>query len=200
MIIATLAREASGRRVDVIDPDRSLLLLKPTGQVPHEGGQRFAAGSWEYRVIRAWIADGARRDPSRAAVERIEIRPADRRTSSVRAAPAGSRSSPGSPTATKPTLPPFCDLRVRDDRRRRGLEHGGKSAASGPATRPSWRPTTAGSPRHGCSVPTGRAVTVPDVPAGDIIDREVLPSSEPWASRRRGRRPTPSSSAGSRST
>ncbi len=58
------------------NPDRSLVLLKATGQVPHEGGQRFSVGSWEYRVIRAWIAEGARRDPSRAAVERIEIRPA----------------------------------------------------------------------------------------------------------------------------
>ena len=38
---ATLTRNALGRRVDVIDPDRSLVLLKPTGQVPHEGGQRF---------------------------------------------------------------------------------------------------------------------------------------------------------------
>ena len=66
-----LTRGAQGRRVNVLDPDRSLVLLKATGQVPHEGGQRFAPGSWEYRVIRAWIADGARRDPARpAAVER----------------------------------------------------------------------------------------------------------------------------------
>ena len=70
-----IARGASGRRVNVLEPDRSLVLLKATGQVPHEGGQRFAPESWEYRVIRAWIADGARRDPARPAARAIEIRP-----------------------------------------------------------------------------------------------------------------------------
>ena len=48
----SLTRDAMGRRVAPLDPDRSLLLLKGTGRVPHEGGQRFAADSWEYRVIR----------------------------------------------------------------------------------------------------------------------------------------------------
>jgi hypothetical protein len=74
---ATLTRGAQGRRVDLVNPDQSLVLLKPTGQVPHEGGQRFQIGSWEYRVIRAWIAEGARRDPARPAVERIEIQPGE---------------------------------------------------------------------------------------------------------------------------
>ena len=53
--------------MNVLDPDRSLVLLKATGQVPHEGGRRFTSGSWEYAVIRAWIAGGARRDPARPA-------------------------------------------------------------------------------------------------------------------------------------
>src|ERR1700730_2925447 len=42
-----LTHGAQGRRVNVFDPDRSLVLLKATGQVPHEGGQRFVRGSWE---------------------------------------------------------------------------------------------------------------------------------------------------------
>src|SRR6059058_6088247 len=49
---ATLTRDALGRRVDVMSPDCSLVLLKPSGQVPHEGGKRFSVGSWEYQVIR----------------------------------------------------------------------------------------------------------------------------------------------------
>src|SRR3954470_13955105 len=38
---AALTRDAFARRVDPIDPDRSLLLLKPTTQLAHEGGKRF---------------------------------------------------------------------------------------------------------------------------------------------------------------
>src|SRR5206468_9758846 len=37
-----LTRGAQGRRVNVLEPDLSLVLLKATGQVPHEGGRRFA--------------------------------------------------------------------------------------------------------------------------------------------------------------
>src|SRR5271157_4980098 len=33
-----LTHGAQGRRVNVLEPDRSLVLLKATGQVPHEGG------------------------------------------------------------------------------------------------------------------------------------------------------------------
>src|SRR5262245_37695950 len=36
-----LTRGGLGRRVNVADPDRSLLLLKPSAQVAHEGGRRF---------------------------------------------------------------------------------------------------------------------------------------------------------------
>ena len=44
-----LLREASGRRINLLDPDASLVLLKATGQVPHEGGKRTSVGSPEYR-------------------------------------------------------------------------------------------------------------------------------------------------------
>src|SRR4051812_44011303 len=51
-----LTREALGRRANTQNADASLLLLKATGQVPHEGGPRFAVGSNEYRLLRDWIA------------------------------------------------------------------------------------------------------------------------------------------------
>ncbi|MGO9465218.1 MAG: DUF1549 and DUF1553 domain-containing protein [Isosphaeraceae bacterium] len=169
---ATLTRTALGRRVDVIDPDRSLILLKPTGQVPHEGGQRFAAGSWEYRVIRAWIAAGARRDPSRAAVERIEIRPATlnlkRPAGSARLAVVA-RFGDG----TESDVTPFCDLHVRDDSialvaeagEVRGLRPGDTAVVA------SYNGKLASAR---VLVPTGRVVTVPDVPECDVIDGEVF--------------------------
>jgi hypothetical protein len=73
-----LLREAGGRRLNVLDPDASLLLLKATGRVAHQGGQRMAVGSPEYRVLRRWIAAGAPGeppDPSR--VRQLRIRPAE---------------------------------------------------------------------------------------------------------------------------
>src|SRR6516165_6718543 len=54
-----LARELEGRRLDRAHPDRSLLLLKATGQLPHGGQSRFGKGSWPYQLFRAWIAQGA---------------------------------------------------------------------------------------------------------------------------------------------
>ncbi len=54
-----LTRDFEGRRVDRNNPDNSLLLLKPTGQVEHGGQRRFGKDSWAYRLIRQWIAEGA---------------------------------------------------------------------------------------------------------------------------------------------
>src|SRR3954468_19549873 len=38
---AALTRDVFARRTNLIDPDQSLILLKPTTAVPHEGGLRF---------------------------------------------------------------------------------------------------------------------------------------------------------------
>src|SRR5436853_1518099 len=51
-----LTREAHGRRIDPVDPDHSLLLLKATAQIEHGGGRRFAKDPWQYRASRDWIA------------------------------------------------------------------------------------------------------------------------------------------------
>ena len=56
---AAVTRDGMGRRVNAVEPDKSLLLLKATGQIPHEGGVRFAKDSWQYRVFRHWIGDSA---------------------------------------------------------------------------------------------------------------------------------------------
>jgi len=51
-----LTRQARGRRIVPSDPGRSLILLKPTGGVPHKGGFRFDLDSRDYRVLSQWIA------------------------------------------------------------------------------------------------------------------------------------------------
>jgi hypothetical protein len=70
-----LTREAEGRRINFADPDNSLLLLKATGRVPHEGQARFGRDSWAYRLLRTWIADGAKRQPGSGIVAKIAIDP-----------------------------------------------------------------------------------------------------------------------------
>ncbi len=76
----SLTDDLAGRRFDPVEPERSLFLLKPTAAIAHEGGQRLLADSPEYRVLRDWVASGARFDrilAEKAKVERIELLPKD---------------------------------------------------------------------------------------------------------------------------
>ena len=75
--LIALTRDASARRVNPMEPEQSLLLLKPAAQVPHEGGLRFKKDSDEYRILRDWIAQGCRDDVGTAPkLQRIEVVPA----------------------------------------------------------------------------------------------------------------------------
>ena len=49
----------AGPRLDVNDPESSLIIRKPTEQTDHEGGQRFKTGSWEHHLLLRWIESGA---------------------------------------------------------------------------------------------------------------------------------------------
>jgi hypothetical protein len=72
----SITRNALGRRIVPADPARSLLLLKPTGAVPHKGGTRFEVDSLEYRILSEWIAAGS--PPPKAAdprITRLEVQP-----------------------------------------------------------------------------------------------------------------------------
>src|SRR5919198_4080855 len=53
-----LVHDVSGRRFNRADPARSLMLLKPTAQVPHGGGLRFEVDSDYYKTILQWISEG----------------------------------------------------------------------------------------------------------------------------------------------
>jgi len=54
-----LTRDQAGRRVNLLAPENSLILLKPTAMLAHEGGQRFAVGSPEYDILLRWLKGGA---------------------------------------------------------------------------------------------------------------------------------------------
>ena len=53
------ANSEAGGRLSVIAPEESLIVLKPTAQVDHEGGKRFERGSWEHHLLLRWIESGA---------------------------------------------------------------------------------------------------------------------------------------------
>jgi hypothetical protein len=72
-----LSRDQFGRRTNPLDPDQSLVLLKPSMRVAHEGGLRLKQGSLEYDILRRWIAAGMPNEQSDAPrLERIEVQPA----------------------------------------------------------------------------------------------------------------------------
>jgi len=71
----TLSRELSGRRINPLAAEASLILRKPLGEVPHEGGLRLARNSKSYEFIRDWIKEGAKDDPGAGAVVRLQILP-----------------------------------------------------------------------------------------------------------------------------
>src|SRR3954451_9803253 len=55
---AALTRDNLGRRVNLVKPDESLLLMKATGATAHDGGMRFGKDSWVYNVFREWVKGG----------------------------------------------------------------------------------------------------------------------------------------------
>jgi hypothetical protein len=72
----TLTRQVWGRRVNKLEPTQSLILLKPTMDIPHGGGRRFETNSLEYSVIAQWISSGTPpltdSDPT---IQRLEVFP-----------------------------------------------------------------------------------------------------------------------------
>ena len=75
-----LTDESSGPkipRVDLKEPEKSLLVLKPTFRVPHGGGERFAVDSKDYRTLLNWIRTQAPygEESDGEKVERVEVFP-----------------------------------------------------------------------------------------------------------------------------
>jgi hypothetical protein len=72
----SLLYDLSGRRFNRADPGRSLMLAKPTQEVPHGGGLRFDVNSEYYKTIYKWIAAGVPfGDPAKDAVASLRVAP-----------------------------------------------------------------------------------------------------------------------------
>ena len=74
-----LVRESRARRVFPSAPENSLLLMKATGEIPHEGGIRMEKGSADYNSIARWIREGMPYQPDDAPkVTGISVYPNER--------------------------------------------------------------------------------------------------------------------------
>ncbi len=73
--VRALTDDHAARRVNVASPDDSLMLLKPTGAVPHVGGALMQPGEPYYEMLRSWIADGAKLDLTSPKVTKIQVSP-----------------------------------------------------------------------------------------------------------------------------
>src|SRR5262249_36188533 len=171
---AALTRDGLGRRVNFADPDRSLLLLKPTAQLPHEGGRRFPNDSWQYHLLRAWIAQGAKWGSGDGSVKRIDVQPREHRFN-----------HPGESIqlkvlvefgdGTREDMTAFCEFRSKDDfiaevsptGEVRGLRPG--DAAVVIAYRGNLLTARAYVP-----APVSPGFVYPQVPEVNFIDREVF--------------------------
>ncbi len=75
----SITREFNGRRLEMADPEASLMLRKPIGSAPHEGGRVFGADSREYRVLLDWIKAGTPGPvEGEAKLLKLELSPATR--------------------------------------------------------------------------------------------------------------------------
>jgi Protein of unknown function (DUF1549)/Protein of unknown function (DUF1553) len=99
----SLTHDGSGRRLSRMLPERSLIVMKPTGTIPHEGGRRFERNSIEALTLLRWIAAGAGDD--RASAPRV---------SALRLFPAERISSPGTLEQQLVVTAEFDDGTTRD--------------------------------------------------------------------------------------
>jgi hypothetical protein len=74
----TLTREAGGRRINPLAAGTSLILRKPLGEQPHEGGLRLIRSTKTYEYLHDWIQEGAKDDPTVPAAVKLEIIPGAR--------------------------------------------------------------------------------------------------------------------------
>src|SRR3989441_4797159 len=71
-----LLYDLAGRRFNRADPGKSLMLAKPSQEVAHGGGRRFAKDSDYYKTIYNWIAQGVPYgDPAKDTVAELRAEP-----------------------------------------------------------------------------------------------------------------------------
>ena len=73
--VRALTDDLAARRINLASPDASLMLRKPLGLAPHEGGVLISQGDPYHSVLRRWIADGSELELESPRVDRIAVSP-----------------------------------------------------------------------------------------------------------------------------
>ncbi len=169
-----LSRDGLARRINPVEPDRSLLLLKATGQTAHEGGVRFPKNSWQYQLFRNWILQGAPWERGSGEVASITVTPGELafagtgRTGQLK---VRARFADGGDE----DITCLCDFRVNDDTIAEVSNLGQVKAgrAGDTAVVVSYRGTVL-PVRVMVPMTLPRGTKYPQVAAANFIDREVL--------------------------
>ncbi|MFT5525468.1 MAG: WD40 repeat protein, partial [Pirellulaceae bacterium] len=70
-----LTDDLAARRINIARPERSLMMLKPTGISPHVGGVLMKPGQPSFELLRQWIRDGSKLDLEAPRVTSIDLLP-----------------------------------------------------------------------------------------------------------------------------
>lgn len=109
-----ITRDSNARRINPIDPDNSLLLLKAIGAVDHGGSIRFGKDTWQYNVVREWIRLGAPGSFGSGEVKSVSATPEElvfKTTGETRQIRVKAKYVDGSEN----DITCFCDFRTNDD-------------------------------------------------------------------------------------
>jgi hypothetical protein len=120
--LRALTDDHGSRRVNLASPDDSLMLLKASAAVPHQGGLLAKAEDSNYQLVRRWIEEGATLDLAVARVAKIAVSP-----------PSAVIDMPGGRQQFR-VVATFTDGTSRDVTRHAFLESGNTEVATADAT------------------------------------------------------------------
>ena len=73
--LRALTDDLAARRINPAAPEESLMLRKPLGETPHQGGSLMRRGDPYHAILRNWIAGGSQLNLDSARVTKLEIFP-----------------------------------------------------------------------------------------------------------------------------
>lgn len=73
--LRALTDDLAARRINAAVPEESLMLRKPLGSSPHQGGVLMTSGDPNHTILQRWIADGSKLDMDSPRVAHIEVFP-----------------------------------------------------------------------------------------------------------------------------
>ena len=73
--LRALTDDLAARRINPAAPNESLMLRKPLGLTPHQGGSLMTFGDPNHVILHRWIADGSKLNLDSPRVERLEVFP-----------------------------------------------------------------------------------------------------------------------------